>query len=141
VQDNYRLASGYYSVLAMIKLAEIYDVNLDPEQAYATIKKVQPYVNGQINIPTPINFTYNNSNYQIKSDNLQALKNDYYRILQEMCFYRSKYDELKQVVNAQINMNSDYASTAKGIGFLLNLAFEKSIDLTTMRKFSSIQII
>lgn len=130
IKDDYRLASGYYAVLAIQKLAEIYDAGLDYDLSYQTLKRVTPYVNGTVSIPFPIYFKISGTQYQITADNMLALKNQYYSLMQYLTYYTAKYEELAQTVKSQIQLNSDYASIVNGLARLFDAEKNKYISFT-----------
>ncbi len=130
VKDDYRLASGYYSVLSMQKLAEIYNAGLDNDLSYQTLKRVTPYINGTVSIPLPINFKISGTQYQITADNMLALKNQYFSLMQHLTYYTAKYEELTQTVKSQIQLNSNHVSIVQGLVRLFDAEKNKFLIFT-----------
>ena len=134
VKDDYRLAAGYYNVLSTLKLAEIYDAGLDYELSYQTLKRVTPYINGTVSIPFPIYFKISGTQYQITTDNMLALKNQYYSLMQYLTYYSAKYEELEQTVKSQIQLNSNHVSIVQGLVRLFDAEKSKFLNFTPDQK-------
>lgn|GEM_PF-5615497 len=125
IKDDYRLASGYYSVLSYLKLAQIYDAGLDFDNAFIALKNVTPYVNGTVNIPLPIYYKMGGYQYQITAENMLALKNEYYTLMQELTYTKGKDDEFRQALTSQIQLNTAHYSIITGLSKLFDLEKNK----------------
>lgn len=83
---------------------------------------------------SPIYFKISGTQYQITTDNMLALKNQYYSLMQYLTYYSAKYEELEQTVKSQIQLNSNHVSIVQGLARLFDAEKSKFLNFTSDQK-------
>lgn len=93
VNENYKFAAGYYTVLSALKLGKAYNLLENYDYAYKYLSDIKNVMSGTVTIPLPIKYTYKGTNYQVNAEHLNNAKSNYYYEMYWTCKQQKKYDE------------------------------------------------
>lgn len=95
IYSEIKTPSAYYAFLCQTKLAFI-DITYfgSSEMAYAILKGINSYFNGEKEIVAPFDYSYYGTRYTVGVDNVNSLKISYFQTLGDACYGMGKYDEM-----------------------------------------------
>ena len=97
--DSYseiKTPSAYYAFLCQTKLAFIHITYFgSSEMAYAILKNMSSYFNGEREIVASFDYSYYGTRYTVGVDNVNGLKISYFQTLGDACYGLGKFDEMK----------------------------------------------